>query len=81
MDDPQHLAIFLVEATGRLSDPAMDLVKFTVKDSPSRAILNTFCGGSFARYYAMAAELHPILLPHLGGGGCGLVLHLHVRIT
>jgi hypothetical protein len=27
MDDPQHLAIFLVEATGRLSDPFMNLVK------------------------------------------------------
>ena len=60
MDDPQHLAIFLFEATGRLSDPAMDLVKFTVKDSPSRAILNTFCsqiGGSIARYNAMAAHV------------------------
>ena len=61
MNDPQHLAIFLVEATGRLSDdPAMDLVKFVVKDSPSRAIiLNTFCshiGGSIARYNAMAAH-------------------------
>ena len=74
---PQHLAIFLVEATGSLSDPAMDLVKFIVKDSPSRAILNTFCsqiGGSIARYNAMAAsELLP-LLTHLGGSGCGLVL-------
>jgi len=30
------------QATGRLSDPAMDLVKFIVKDSPSRANLNTF---------------------------------------
>jgi hypothetical protein len=59
VDDPQHLAIFLVEATGRLSDPAMDLVKFIVKDSPSRATLNTFCskfGGSIARYNAMAAH-------------------------
>ena len=59
VDDPQHLAIFLVEATGRLSDPAMDLVKFIVKDSPSRAILNTFCsqiGGSIARYNAMATH-------------------------
>jgi hypothetical protein len=59
MDNPQHLAIFLVEATGRLSDLAMDLVKFIVKDSPSRAILNTFCsqiGGSIARYNAMAAH-------------------------
>jgi hypothetical protein len=73
VDDPQHLAIFLVEATGRLSDPAMDLVKFIVEDSPSRAILNTFCsqiGGSIARYNAMAAhawgsELLP-LLSHLG---------------
>jgi hypothetical protein len=27
VDDPQYLAIFLVEATGRLSDPAMDLAK------------------------------------------------------
>jgi hypothetical protein len=59
VDDPQHLAIFLVEATGRLSDPAMDLVKFIVKDSSSCAILNTFCsqiGGSIARYNAMAAH-------------------------
>jgi hypothetical protein len=55
----QHLAIFLVEATERLSDPAMDLVKFVVKDSPSRSILNTFysqIGGSIARYNAMAAH-------------------------
>jgi hypothetical protein len=59
VDDPQHLAIFLVEATGRLSDPAMDLVKYIVKDSPSRSILHTFCsqiGGSIARYNAMAAH-------------------------
>ena len=58
VDDPQHLAIFLVEATGRLSDPAMDLIKYIVKDSPSRSILHTFCsqiGGSIARYNAMAA--------------------------
>ena len=39
--DPDHLAIFLVEATGRLSDPAMMLLKFLVKDSPSRTILST----------------------------------------
>jgi hypothetical protein len=68
VDDPQHLAIFLVEAAGRLSDPAMDLFKFIVKDSPSRAILNTFCsqiGGSIARYNAMAAHAR----------------FLHVRIT
>ena len=86
VDDPQHLAIFLVEATGRLSDPAMNLVKFIVKDSPSRAILNTFCsqiGGSVhctLQCYGrpcMGSELH-LLLPHLGGGGCGLVLPLHV---
>jgi hypothetical protein len=59
VNDPQHLAIFLVEATGRLSDPAMDLVKYIVKDSPSRSILHTFCsqiGGSIARYNAMAAH-------------------------
>ena len=42
VDDPQHLAIFFVEATGRLSDPALDLVKFIVKESPSRVILYTF---------------------------------------
>ena len=34
--DPDHLAIFLMEATGRLADPAMKLVKFIVQDSPSR---------------------------------------------
>jgi hypothetical protein len=60
VDDPQHLAIFLVQATGRLSDPAiMDLIKFIVKDSPSRSILNTFysqIGGSIARYNAMVAH-------------------------
>jgi hypothetical protein len=59
VDDPQHLAIIPVEATGCLSDPAIDLVKFIVKVSPSRAILNTFCsqiGGSIARYNAMAAD-------------------------
>ena len=59
MDDPQHLAIFLVEATGRLSDPAMDLVKYIVKDSPIRSILNTFCsqiGSSIARDNAMSAH-------------------------
>ena len=60
VDDPQHLAIFLVGATGHLSDPAMDLVNFIVKDSPSRTILNTFfcsqIGGSIARYNAMAAH-------------------------
>ena len=39
--DPDYLAIFLVEATGRLSDPAMMLLKFLVKDSPSRTILST----------------------------------------
>ena len=36
----------------------IDLVKLIVKDSPSRAILNTFCsqiGGSIARYNSMAA--------------------------
>jgi len=42
VDDPQHLAIFLVEATGRLSEAATALVKFIVKDSQCRAILNTF---------------------------------------
>ena len=58
--DPDHLAIFLVEATGRLADPAMmKLVKFIVQDSPSRIILNHFCtqiGGVIARYNAMAAH-------------------------
>ena len=37
----------------------MDLVKLIVKDSPSRAILNTFCsqiGDSIACYNAMAAH-------------------------
>ena len=37
----------------------MDLVKYIVKDSPSRSILHTFCsqiGGSIARYNAMAAH-------------------------
>ncbi len=60
VDDPQHLAIFLVEATGRLSDPAMDLViKYIIEDSPSRSILHTFCsqiGGSITRYNAMAVH-------------------------
>ena len=58
VDDPQQFAIFLVEATGRLSEAATALVKFIVKDSPCRAILNTFCsqiGGSIARYNAMVA--------------------------
>jgi hypothetical protein len=57
--DPDHLAIFLVEATGRLADPAMKLVKFIVQDSPSRTILNHYCtqiGGAIARYNAMAAH-------------------------
>jgi hypothetical protein len=57
--DPEHLAIFLVEATGRLSEASMKLVKFIVKDSPSRSILNLFCtqiGGAIARYNAMAAH-------------------------
>ena len=57
--DPDHLAIFLVAATGRLSDPAMKLLKFIVKDSQSRRILNHFCtqiGGDIARYNAMAAH-------------------------
>jgi hypothetical protein len=57
--DPEHLAIFLVEATGRLSEASMKLVKFVVKESPSRSILNLFCtqiGGAIARYNAMAAH-------------------------
>jgi hypothetical protein len=57
--DPDHLAIFLVEATGRLADPAMKLVKFIVQDSPSRTILNHYCtqiGRAIARYNAMAAH-------------------------
>jgi hypothetical protein len=34
--DPDNLAIFLVEATGRLADPAIKLVnKFIVQDSPT----------------------------------------------
>ena len=56
--DPEHLAIFLVEATGRLSEASMKLLKFIVKDSASRSILNLFCtqiGGAIARYNAMAA--------------------------
>jgi hypothetical protein len=76
VDYPQHLAIFLVEATGRLSDPAMDLVKFIVKDSPSRSIFNTFCsqiGGSIARYNAMAAHAW-------AQNYSGLVLPLHVTL-
>jgi len=53
------LAIFLVEATGRLSEDSMKLAKFIVKDSASRSILNLFCtqiGGAIARYNAMAAH-------------------------
>jgi hypothetical protein len=64
VDDPQHLAIFLVEATGRLSDPAMDLVKF----------MNTFCsqiGGSIARYNAMAAHAWVQNYSRSSESGCG----------
>jgi hypothetical protein len=59
VNDPEHLAIFLVEATGRLSEDSMKLAKFIVKDSASRSILNLFCtqiGGAIARYNAMAAH-------------------------
>ena len=38
----EHLAIFLVEATGRLSDLVMKLLKLIVQDSPNRTILNYF---------------------------------------
>ena len=38
-----YQTIFLVEATGRLFDPAMKLLKFVVQDSQSRTILNNFC--------------------------------------
>jgi len=42
--DPDHLAIFLVEATGRLADPAMmKLLKCIVQDSPNRSIINHLC--------------------------------------
>ncbi len=58
--DPDRLVILLVAATGRLSDPAMKLLKFVVQDSPSRAILNHFCtqiGGAIGRYNAMVAHV------------------------
>jgi hypothetical protein len=79
--DPDHLAIFLVGATGRLADPVMKLVKVIVQDSPSRSILNHYCtqiGGAIARYNAMATQyvgavLSP-LFPHLGGKGGGVIL-------
>ena len=38
----EHLAIFLVEATGRLSGLVMELLKLIVQDSPNRTILNYF---------------------------------------
>ena len=67
--DPDHLAIILLVAatTGRLSDPAMKLLKSIVQeDSPSRTILNHFC--TYARYNAVAAHVW------VGGGGYGLIL-------
>jgi hypothetical protein len=42
VNDPQHLAVFLVEATGRLSDPAMDLVntgKASWNNVPNKTLL------------------------------------------
>jgi hypothetical protein len=64
--DPDHLAILLVAATGRVSDPAiMKLLKSIVQeDSPSRTILNHFC--TYARYNAVVA--------HVWVGGYGLIL-------
>ena len=47
------------KATGRLSQPAMDLVQFIVKDRPNRSVLNYFItqlGVAIARYNAMAAH-------------------------
>jgi hypothetical protein len=51
--DPDHLAIFLVEATGRLADPAMKLLKFIIQDS--RPYLIIFVLRSEG-YIAMAAH-------------------------
>jgi hypothetical protein len=54
--DPDHLAIFLVEPTGCLADPAMKLL---IQDSPSRTILHHFytqVSGVITRYNAMAAH-------------------------
>jgi hypothetical protein len=60
--DPDHLAIFLVEATGRLADDsAMKLLKLIVQeDSPNGPyIIHHYCtqiGGAIACYNAMAAH-------------------------
>ena len=72
--DPDHLAIFLVEPTGRLADPAMKLLAKPDHTTP-------FLYSGRWGHYTLQRDGRPCLstvlsplLSHLGGGGSGLIL-------
>jgi hypothetical protein len=69
--DPDHLAIFLVEATGRLADPAMKLVKFIAKPDHPQPLLypdrRGHCAVQRNGRLCVGAVLSP-LFPHFAAG-------------